>query len=329
MPVRLVTRIFAQKKNKPLQNRPGATGRCLASISSVAVLCFASVGVCAEKPKVFDRGEYVYRIAGCAACHTDREGKGAALAGGRGLKTPFGTFYTPNITPHRSTGIGGWADAQFLRALKAGIAPDGRNYFPSFPYTSYTNMRREDVLAIKQYLFDRPAVNKLNRDHDIPLYFLRSFVSVWKWLYFRADPEIKIPAKTGDVSVQRGAYIANALAHCGECHTPRNSMGAMDQSRRFAGTKNGPEGDSVPNITPHPRSGIGRWSDQELKDYLKTGMTPDGDFAGGVMAEVIDEGLKYLLPEDLDALVTYLRSVPKIDNQVKKPKANKKKSEWD
>ncbi len=271
----------------------------------------------------------MFRIAGCAACHTDREGKGAALAGGRGLKTPFGTFYSPNITPHKSTGIGGWSDAQFLRALKAGIAPDGRNYFPSFPYTSYTNMRREDALAIKQYLFARPAVMNPNRDHVIPWYFLRPFVSAWKWLYFRAELKFDNLTSTGDGPDQRGAYIANAVAHCGECHTPRNSMGAMDHSKRFAGTKNGPEGDSVPNITPHPRTGIGRWSDQELKDYLKTGMTPGGDFAGGVMAEVIDESLKYLLPKDLDALVTYLRSVPEVDNQIKKPKANKSKSEWD
>jgi len=286
----------------------------------------------AEREPIFAPGEYLFRIAGCASCHTDRDAKGPALAGGRPLATPFGTFFTPNITPDRETGIGRWTDAQFLRALKAGIAPDGSNYFPSFPYGSYASMRHEDALAIKRYLFSRDEVRQRNRDHDLPWYLPRALVSIWKWSYFR-PVVIHGQKKMGDEASdrQRGAYIAVALAHCAECHTPRDKFGGMDLSRSLAGTRDGPDGDSVPNITSDASTGIGRWSDDELKQYLKTGMTPDGDYAGGLMAEVIDNGLKYLKQDDLAALVSYLRSVPKVRNQLKKTKAKKKekKNEWD
>jgi len=279
---------------------------------------------------IFAPGEYLFRIAGCASCHTDRDAKGPALAGGRPLQTPFGTFFTPNITPDRETGIGKWTDAQFLRALKAGIAPDGGNYFPSFPYGSYASMRHEDAVAIKQYLFGRAPVMQKNRDHDLPWYLPRPLVSIWKWLYFRpAMLQSQKKMFHADPERQRGAYIATALAHCSECHTPRDRFGGMDFSRNLAGTKDGPDGESVPNITSDRRTGIGRWTDDELKQYLKTGMTPDGDYAGGLMAEVIDNGLKYLTQNDLEALVSYLRSVPKIHNQLKRSKPKKKTNEWE
>ena len=163
------------------------------------------------------RGEYLFRIAGCANCHTDREAKGPELAGGRAITTAFGTFYTPNITPDRDSGIGSWTDAQFLRAVKAGIAPDGSNYYPSFPYASYADLRRDDVLAIKEYLFSQTPVARHNRDHDIPWYLGRPLVSVWKWRYFGLDGRLEggEPAPR-DRALRRGAYIANALAHCGE-----------------------------------------------------------------------------------------------------------------
>ena len=275
------------------------------------------------------RGEYLFRIAGCTACHTDRESKGPRLAGGRALNTPFGVFYSPNITPDRKTGIGSWTDAQFLRALKAGIAPDGSNYYPAFPYRSYANMRRADVLALKEYLFRQTPVTRQNREHDLAWYVSRVLISPWKWWYFGADDPADAQFAHKDQKWRRGAYIANALAHCGECHTPRDFLGGPLSGRRFSGTVNGPDGESVPNITSDKETGIGGWSDSELKQYLKSGMTPTGDFAGGTMAEVIDNGLKYLRDDDLDALIHYLRSVPRISNRIGKPNAKKQTSEWE
>lgn len=303
------------------------SGLGCAVILSVLVPANAQQG--AGEKQGISRGEYLFRIAGCTACHTDRESKGPRLAGGRALNTPFGTFYSPNITPDRETGIGAWTDAQFLRALKAGIAPDGSNYYPSFPYLSYANMRREDVLAIKEYLSRQPPVVQRNRDHDLAWYMSRVLISPWKWWYFGAEDNTDKHTARKDQKLQRGAYIANALAHCGECHTPRDIFGGPDLDRRFAGTATGPDDESVPNITSDKETGIGGWSDSELKQYLNSGMTPTGDFAGGAMAEVIDNGLKYLRDDDLDALVHYIRSVPKVSNRIGKPRAKKQTSEWE
>lgn len=261
-----------------------------------------------------ERGAYVTRAAGCVSCHTDKKGKGAPFAGGRALETPFGTFYSPNITPDKATGIGSWTDADFLAALKKGVAPDGSHYFPVFPYTSYTGMRDRDALAIKAYLFSLPPVAQENRDHDVtPPFGWRWPMRFWNPLFF--DGGDYAADTTQDDEWNRGAYLATALAHCGECHTPRNFVGALDRSLWMAGTEDGPEGDAVPNITPAPATGIG-WSVDQLTFFLKSGTKPDWEIAEGVMGEAVEDGYKFLTDADRRAIARYINSLPAIENHI-------------
>ncbi len=275
-----------------------------------------------------ERGQYVFRAAGCGGCHTDVDNKGELLAGGRALVTPLGTFYTPNITPDRTYGIGGWSDGDFIRAIKAGIAPDGRRYFPAFPYTSYAKMGREDVVALKAYLDGVAPVAKPNRRHEVPFYLrLPGVMWVWRALYF--EPELRVPARS-DEQLRRGAYLVEALAHCGECHTPRDALGGSRLDMRLAGNGEGPEGEAIPNITPDRKTGIGRWTRGDLVTYFQIGMAPDGDFAGSLMAEVIDNGLSKLTKDDLNAIAAYLQSVPSIEHDVSGNRGKKQQgSEFD
>jgi len=259
------------------------------------------------------RGAYLATAAGCADCHTDAKNGGRPYAGGRGLTTPFGTFYAPNITPDPETGIGRWSDAQFLNALREGLRPDGSNYFPVFPYPSFTKIRDDDVRAIKAYLFAQPAVRQSNRAHDVAFPFSwRFLLDGWKLLFFSPGPFRPTPER-GEV-YNRGAYLVTGLAHCGECHTPRNWFGAMEPSRFLAGTPHGPDGKAVPNITPDPDTGIGSWSEHDITNLLKDGQTPDFDFVGGAMAEIVRNTTR-LDDADRQAIAVYLRSIPAVRSQ--------------
>src|SRR3990172_5782709 len=252
-------------------------------------LAVASLGAGAEAPRAetlpaLDRGAYLFAAAGCAGCHTDVKAKGPPLAGGRALKTPFGTFYGPNITPDPEHGIGGWSDGDFLRALRDGVAPDGAHYFPAFPYTSFTKMSDADLLALKAYIFSLPAVARPSRPHELSLPFAwRWPLGAWKWLNFTPGPFAPDAARGAEGN--RGAYLVEAVAHCRECHTPRDWLGGRDDGRAFAGTPDGPEGEKVPNITPDPATGIGGWSRAQLLRTLKIGLLPDGGFVGALMGE--------------------------------------------
>lgn len=257
-----------------------------------------------------ERGEYVARAAGCVACHTDLENDGAYLAGGVAFETPFGTFYSPNITPDPGSGIGAWTEADLAAALTLGVGPDGRHYYPVFPYTAYAGLLPGDTEALFAYLRGVPGVAQVNRAHVLPWFMRWRFINrLWKWLFFD-------PAGAAERRAGRGAYLVNVLGHCGECHTPRNRLGALDPDMHLAGTRDGPDASAVPNITPHPDTGIGRWSRKSLHDFLRRGMYPDGDFAGGLMVDVVDEGLRYLSEADLEAIVDYLQSIPAIDNRI-------------
>lgn len=290
-----------------------------AALLTAALVLPAAPAAASELAK---RGEYVYRASGCGNCHTDREAKGAELAGGAALETPFGVFYAPNITPDREHGIGAWSDEDFLRAMREGVSPQGSHYYPAFPYTSYTRLTDEDLRALKAYLFTFPPAARPDRPHELPWYVrLRPLLYFWKWLYFEPGPYRPDPQQSP--AWNRGAYLATAAAHCGECHTPRDRFGGFDRERRFAGTKDGPEGAVVPNITPDRKTGIGRWSERDIAYYLETGMTPDGDFAGDVMADVIDNGLSHLAKDDLRAIAHYLKSLPAIEHAVSKRKKDK------
>jgi mono/diheme cytochrome c family protein len=232
------------------------------------------------------------------------------------LTTPFGTFYTPNITPDRDTGIGTWSDADFLRALREGVRPDGANYFPTFPYPSFTRITDDDALAIKAYLFSLPPAHQADRPHEVPFPFSWRWLQTgWKSLYFTPGPFRPLPT-LGD-TYNRGAYLVTALSHCGECHTPRNFLGAPRGDLTLAGTRDGPDGQLVPNITPDPETGIGTWDKSDLADLLRTGQTPEQSRVKGAMKEAIADGLKYLTDADRDAITEYIFAQPPIANRVR------------
>ena len=263
------------------------------------------------------RGAYLFALGGCAGCHTDSKNKGPLLAGGEPLKTPFGTFYGPNITPDPTYGIGKWSDADFVRALRDGVGPGGSHFFPVFPYTSFTEMTDDDIKALRAYIFTLPPVARPSRPHDVGFPFnLRVLQLFWKMLFFDRGPFR--PDASKSPAWNRGAYLSLGVVHCGECHTPRNLLGGLDRGHWFAGATaaNGPEGNAVPNITPDPETGIGKWSSDEIATYLETGMDPDGDVAGSLMADVIERSTGKLTSEDRAAIVTYLKSVPPIHNEV-------------
>lgn len=279
---------------------------------------------------VMRQGEYLFRAAGCANCHTDEKNKGTPLAGGRALKTPFGTFYSPNITPDPETGIGRWSEADFVRALREGIDDEGNHLYPAFPYTSYTQFTDTDLRAIKTYLFSQKPVRQANKEHELPWYFRsRASLSIWKILFFK--PGAFQPQPDQSAAWNRGAYLATAIAHCGECHTPRNFLGGFKNSQYFAGNHDGVDGADVPNITPDKKTGIGKWSQSDLVEYLETGAMPDGDYAGDAMAEVIDNSLSRLTKDDRKAIAVYVMSLPSVESAVheRKPRQKKPKTKND
>lgn len=275
-----------------------------------------AAGGSAAAQDVVKKGEYLFHAAGCYGCHTNVAAKGPPLAGGRALKTPFGTFYSPNITSDRTHGIGSWSDAEFVRAVKGGVDKAGRHLFPAFPFPSYAGMTDEDARAIKAYIFTLPAVATPNRPHEVsPPFGWR--ISAWGWqlLFFNGPAAAPLPAGASE-EVKRGHYLANALGHCGECHTPRNMLGVLDLSRHLGGNPSGPGG-RIPNITPD-KTGIGAMSDEDLMTLLDTGMTPDGDVLGGEMAEVVQETTSKLTPADRKALIAYLKAVKPVQSEPKK-----------
>ena len=284
----------------------------LALIVLVAVAAWLLVPWRGAPPEIGEagdpaRGEYVVRLGGCVTCHTDQKNGGALLAGGRALDSPFGTFYASNITPDRETGIGGWSTGAFVRAMTEGIGPEGHPYFPAFPYTSYTNMTREDLLDLKAYLDTVEPVENAVPEHavDFPFGF-RPLLKGWQLLFF-GDGTFQSDPDRSD-AWNRGAYIVNGPGHCGECHTPRNALGARQSDRFLAGTPDGPDGKPVPNITPHA-DGIADWGKGDLVFAFQTSILPDGDVFGGAMAEVVKDGLSHLSREDLEAIAEYLLAV--------------------
>ncbi len=264
------------------------------------------------------RGEQIFRGAGGCTCHTNYPGEGGAapaLAGGRAMETPFGVFYSSNITPDTETGIGGWSRADFVRAMREGLSPEGEHYFPTFPYPSFSGLADEDLVDMFAYLRSRPPVRRVNRDPDAPFPFSwRGSVAGWKLVNF--TPKRFEPAPGRSERWHRGRYLVEAAAHCGECHTPRTLTGGLDETMSLAGSVEGPEGQLAPNITPHAETGIGEWSTADLVWYLQMGIKPDGDDTQGLMSEVIEHGYAELPASDLEAIAEYLASVPAIEHRV-------------
>jgi mono/diheme cytochrome c family protein len=256
------------------------------------------------------RGEYLAKAGGCVGCHTGEQKNAVPFAGGRALKTPFGTFYGPNITPDAEAGIGRWSEVDFMRAMRLGERPDGANFFPAFPYPSFTKISDGDLRDLWAYLRTLPPSAQASREHELWFIFgWRWLVSVWKWFFFTPGPFASIPGVSEIAN--RGAYLVQALGHCGECHTPRNFLGGPKSSRYLAGGK-GPDGKNVANLTP---TGLKKWDDKELKEFLTTGLTPDGDVPAESMGEVITNTTSKLVPADLEAVIAYLRTLPPLPKE--------------
>ena len=252
------------------------------------------------------RGQYLTRAADCQACHTAKGG--TPFAGGLAFNLPFGTIWSPNITPDKATGIGGWSDAQFLAALREGKGPKGHLY-PAMPYASYSWMTDADALAIRAYLATLPPAHFQRPKLTFSWPFnQRGLMTVWGGL-FNAKRRFE-PNADRSPAWNRGAYLAEALAHCGDCHTPRNLMQAVDNRTKYAGAV--AAGWRAFNITSDKDSGVGDWSDAELAQYLSQGHTPGRGTAAGPMGEAIDLSLRHLTPSDIAALVTYIRSIPPV-----------------
>jgi mono/diheme cytochrome c family protein len=255
-----------------------------------------------------DNGKVMFFAGGCTSCHaTPKEEDRTRLGGGMELKSPYGSFYPPNISPHPKDGIGSWTEAQFVTAMMKGTSPDGRHYFPSFPYASYRHMTLADLRDMFAFIKTLPPVEGRVRDHDVRFPFnVRLALGGWKWLYLDGDRFTPDPNRP--VNWNRGAYLVNGPGHCAECHSPRNLLGAIVEERRFAGGPN-PEGEgTIPNVTQHSLSA---YSEKDIVEILTTGMNPEGDNVGGSMAAVVRNTAQ--LPEsDRAAIATYIKSLPPV-----------------
>ncbi|MBV8653021.1 MAG: cytochrome c [Alphaproteobacteria bacterium] len=262
-------------------------------------------------PAAAARGQYLANAANCVGCHTDKEHGGALFAGGKAVDTPFGAYYSHNITPDPVNGIGAWSDADFLRALRRGVSPTGAHYFPAFPYTSFTRMTDDDIRDIHAYLLTLTPEPTKNRPHDVSFpYDVRLTMVPWRMLYF--TPGVFQPDPNHDATWNRGAYLVTAVAHCGECHTPRDFLGAVEDDRAFGGgTLYGPGAKHAPNITPDPADGIGKWSLDNIVTVLKFGQLPNGDFVSAPMSEVVT-GTAKLTDADRMAIAVYVKSLPPV-----------------
>jgi len=256
-------------------------------------------------------GEQVFWAGGCTSCHAAPKAKGEAkrvLAGGAELKTPFGIFRVPNISTHRTLGIGSWSLADFANAMRRGVSPKGEHYYPAFPYTSYARMNDRDVSDLWAFMKTLPESDNPVSGHDVGFPFnIRRGLGLWKRLYFDPAP---IRALSTDPVIARGQYLVESIAHCGECHTPRNAIGGPDNSLWLAGGVS-PEGkERIPNITPH-KDGIADWSKADIVNSLETGFTPEFDSFGSSMTDV-QENMAKLPISDLQAIAAYLKSIPAV-----------------
>ncbi len=263
-----------------------------------------------------DNGRTMFLAGGCASCHAPDQEDRTRLAGGVALKSPFGTFYSPNISSDPADGIGKWSEADFITAMWKGTSPAGQHYYPSFPYTSYQRMSEADVRDLFSYLKTLPAVKGKARGHDLPFPFnVRRGLGLWKLLFLDGHRFVGDSAKSQQWN--RGAYLVNGPGHCAECHSPRNRLGAIIANERFAGGPD-PEGSDgqIPNITP---AGIGDYSVQDIAQVLESGDLPNGDSVGGRMRAVV-RNTSELSAEDRAAMAAYVKSLPPAEAAKKPPR---------
>lgn len=256
-------------------------------------------------PALVERGRYLATAGDCVACHSVPGGK--PYAGGLAFKLPFGTIYSSNITPDRQHGIGGWSDAQFVRAMRHGIDDQGHELYPAFPYTAYANMSTDDLLAIRAYLQTLAPVSAAVEPNRLSFPFnQRYLMRAWKLFNGPQHPLERDASRSPEWN--RGAYLVEGPGHCAECHTPRNFLYGLNRSRNYAGAVT--QGWKAYNITSDPEVGIGSWSVEEIAAYLGTGHAPGRGAASGSMAEAVSLSLRHLTPQDLRAMAVYLHSLP-------------------
>ena len=276
-------------------------------ITSAKIPEFSSVE---NYPASLERGGYVFNASGCASCHSSPDGTQAeklVLTGGRSFPSPFGTFYAPNISMDKVNGIGSWSEKDFAGAVRHGVSPEGKHYYPSFPYTAYANMTDQDIADLWAYFKSIPGSSKPSIDHDLPMYVSwRRPIAFWKLLNKR-EPITELVSS--DATLHRGAYLVETLGHCGECHTSRNFMGGLQYEYWLGGAKNPAGRGMIPNITPTKLT----WDTEEIVEYLASGFTPDFDVAGGHMADVVENTSK-LTEEDRLAIAEYLKAIPGVQN---------------
>jgi mono/diheme cytochrome c family protein len=255
-----------------------------------------------------DNGRILFAVGGCASCHAVSKDERTRLGGGVALHSPFGTFYAPNISSDPIHGIGRWSEADFVTAMRNGVSPDGRHYYPAFPYTAYRRMTAADLRDLFAYLQTLPAVSDSSRDHDLTFPFnIRRGLGLWKRVHLDGKPFS--PDPTQSAQWNRGAYLVNGPGHCAECHSPRDAFGGIRSAQRFAGGPN-LEGEGwVPNIT---QQALGRWSVQDFEYLLENGELPDGDSVGGSMRDVI-RNTSQLPAADRAAMAVYLKSLAPVE----------------
>jgi mono/diheme cytochrome c family protein len=254
-------------------------------------------------------GRTMFLAGNCGSCHASpNQDDATRLGGGMALKSPFGTFYPPNISPHTQDGIGAWTEAQFVTALVKGTSPDHWHYYPVFPYTSFQHMTFDDVLDLFAYIKTLAPIAGVVEENDLPiLYKIRRTIGIWKLLYL--DGETFKPDPTKSPQWNRGAYLVNGPAHCAECHSPRNFLGGIKRGQRFAGGTDFEGDDWVPNIT---QKGLRDWSEKDIATVLETGDLPEGDRVGGAMVKVV-RNTALLSGEDRAAIAAYIKSLPPVD----------------
>ncbi|MNU39781.1 Nicotinate dehydrogenase subunit B [compost metagenome] len=282
-----------------------------ALILLVSSLAFS---VNASETTALSKGEYLARAADCVACHVVPGGK--PYAGGLEFKLPFGSLYSPNITPDEETGIGKWTDDEFVDALQKGLGKDGKHYYPAFPYTSYTLMSREDILAIKGYLFSLEPVKQLPPENKLSFPFNQRWGMMF-WNMVFASSERFVPDSRQSAEWNRGAYLVQGPGHCGECHTPRNIFQAMSAGQSLAGAELGNW--QAYNISSDIQHGIGAWPEEAIVSYLSKGFAPGFGAAGGPMGDAVEHSLRHLEPTDIKAIAVYLKSTPARTNGIARP----------
>src|SRR5215475_13905940 len=301
--------VGAKRHDASIMRRTGGrmhqTGRRFATILVALVLCGAFRCEAAEpSEEIIARGKALVVAGDCAGCHTADPAK--PFAGGNRIATPFGGVYAPNLTPDRETGIGKWSDADFLQALRHGVAPDGSRYYPAFPYPYFTKLIRDDILAIRAYLGTLEPVRKETPPPELLFPFnFRAVMRMWNWMYL--EPGIIMPDQSKGTEWNRGRYLVEALGHCGGCHTPKNWAGADKRDQAFGGSR--VDGMFAPRLDGAARSGLKSWSADDIAEYLRSGRNARSH-AGQLMSEVVLNSTSKMSDGDVRAIAVYLKSLP-------------------